>query len=332
VSQRSPPRITAVAEAPVSASAPVPRFFSRLAWTSLVYTILVVLFGAWVRITGSGAGCGQDWPTCHGEVVPRAPSAATIIEFSHRASSGIYGFVILALVIAAFRLFPRGHLARRGAVLAIVFTISEALVGARLVLQGLVADNTSLDRAVWMAIHLINTSLLTGGVALTCWAGRSRRIQLRSQGRLGWLMIAALIGLLLVGVTGAVTALGDTLFPVDSSGTLLASLTADQSSKAHFLQRLRVMHPIMAIGFGLFTLVVAQAVADRRREPQTLRWARIVGISVIAQVTAGVVNIFLSAPGWMQIVHLLLASVLWIALVFLTLEVFGGSPQATPQR
>lgn len=315
------------------ATSRVSRFFPMLAWTSLVYTIVVVLFGAWVRITGSGAGCGQHWPSCHGEVIPRTPTVATVIEFTHRASSGIYGIVILALVIAAFRIFPRRHWARRGAVLALVFTISEALVGARLVLLGLVADNDSIDRAVWMAIHLINTSLLTGGVALTCWAGARPRVELRKMGRLGWLLCGALVGLLLVGVTGAVTALGDTLYPVDSSGAMMETLSADLSSTAHFLQRLRVMHPILAVGVGLLTLVVTQAVADRRREPGTLRWARVVAISVIAQVTAGVVNILLSAPGWMQIVHLFLANVLWIALVFLTLEVIAGrlDPQERAQ-
>ncbi|MEZ4381393.1 MAG: COX15/CtaA family protein [Nannocystaceae bacterium] len=311
------------------ASRPASRFFPKLAWASLVYTILVVLFGAWVRITGSGAGCGQHWPTCHGEVVPRTPTMATVIEFTHRLSSGVYGIVILALVIAAFRVFPKRHWARKGAVMALIFTISEALVGARLVLLGLVADNDSIDRAVWMAIHLINTSLLTGGVALTCWAGRRGATERHRQGRLGWLLGAALVGLLLVGVTGAVTALGDTLFPVDTSGALLERLGADQSPTAHFLQRLRVMHPVLSVGIGLFILVVAQTAADRRPTAGVRRWAKVTAASVIAQVTAGVVNILLSAPGWMQIIHLLLANVLWIGLVFLLLEVVGQPAPAS---
>ncbi|MCA9662987.1 MAG: COX15/CtaA family protein [Myxococcales bacterium] len=312
------------------ASRPVSRFFPKLAWASLVYTILVVLFGAWVRITGSGAGCGQHWPTCHGEVVPRTPTMETVIEFSHRLSSGVYGIVILGLVIAAFRVFPRRHWARKGAVMALIFTISEALVGARLVLLGLVADNDSIDRAVWMAIHLINTSLLTGGVALTCWAGRRPATERHPQGRLSWLLGAALVGLLLVGVTGAVTALGDTLFPVDTTGAFLERIGADQSPTAHFLQRLRVMHPVLSVGIGLFILVVSQAVADRRPSASVRRWAKVTAASVLAQVTAGVVNILLSAPGWMQIIHLLLANVLWIALVFLTLEVIG-QPAPKPE-
>lgn len=315
-------REPAVTNAPAAPAAPrVHRAFQGLAWGSLVYTILVVLFGAWVRITGSGAGCGQHWPTCHGEVVPRAPSTATMIEFTHRASSGIYGFVILALVIAAFRLFPRGSWARRGALLALLFTITEALVGARLVLLGLVADNDSVDRAIWMAVHLVNTSLLTGSVALTCWAGAAPPSgPRRPLGGLGWALVGGLVGLLLVGVTGAVTALGDTLFPVDTGGAFIDRIGADHSPTAHFLQRLRVMHPLLSVGVGLALLVLAQAAAERRRVDAVRAWARVTGIAVFAQVAAGVVNILLSAPGWMQIVHLLLANVLWLALIFLALS------------
>lgn len=294
------------------------RMLRPLAWAALVYTILVVLFGAWVRITGSGAGCGQHWPTCHGEIVPRAPSAATVIEFTHRLSSGIYGLVIVALVVVAFRGHARGSWARRGAVLALLFTITEALVGARLVLFGLVADNDSVDRAIWMAIHLINTSLLTGAVAVTCWASELR--SLRSIGRAGWSLVGALVALLLVGITGAVTALGDTLFPVVDGGGVAATMSMDHSPTAHFLQRLRVMHPILAVGVALYVLVAVQAVMDRQKRPEVALWARWTAGLVIAQVAAGVVNILLSAPGWLQIIHLLLANGLWIALIFLSLS------------
>lgn len=306
---------------------PPSRLASRLAWTSLVATILVVLFGAWVRITGSGAGCGQHWPTCHGEILPRTEAMETVIEFTHRASSGLYGFLILGLVIVAFRSAPRGHWLRRGAVLALLFTISEALVGARLVLLGLVADNDSIDRAIWMAIHLVNTSLLTGGVTIACWASAAAEPRLRPQGRHGWLLMGGVGLLLLVGVTGAITALGDTLFPVDAAGDLVDRLRTDHSPTANFLQRLRVMHPIMAIGVGLYLIVVAQAVAERRRQPRILFWSRLVVVMVFLQVAAGLVNIGLSAPGWMQIIHLLLANVLWIGLSFLTLEVLSQRPE-----
>ena len=140
------------------------RRLERFAWAVLGYTVLVILFGAWVRITGSGAGCGEHWPSCHGELVPRSPTAATIIEFTHRVTSGLCLLSVLALLWLARRVFPRGHAVRLGAALAVLFTITEALVGAGLVRFGLVDKNDSVARAVVMAIHLVNTSLLTAAL------------------------------------------------------------------------------------------------------------------------------------------------------------------------
>ncbi|MCA9718838.1 MAG: COX15/CtaA family protein [Myxococcales bacterium] len=296
--------------------------FSRFGWGVLVYTIFVVLFGAYVRITGSGAGCGQHWPTCHGELVPRAPALETIIEFTHRATSGVYGLLVLALLVWALRRFPRGHLARIGAVWTLVFTISEALVGAGLVKFGLVAEDDSIARAVVMAIHLINTSFLTGALALTCWAG-ARPLPARprqgadGRGRVALILFGCLFGLILVGITGAVTALGDTLYPV-AHGPIVERLQRDQSISAHFLERLRIMHPMLAVGVGALVLFASQSIATRDTRRAVQRWALAVSALVVAQVTAGVVNIMLSAPGWMQIIHLLIGTLLWTALVLLT--------------
>ncbi len=291
----------------------------------MAYTLFVVLFGAWVRITGSGAGCGQHWPTCHGQVVPRSPSIETVIEFTHRATSGAYGLLVIALLVWAIRAFPRGHLARVGAWLTLVFTITEALVGAGLVTRGLVADNASVERAIVMSLHLVNTSFLTGALALTCWAGA--RPQLRD--RLDWnaqrgpalVLVGALVGLVIVGMSGAVTALGDTLYPV-AGGTIVDTLTADQESSAHFLRRMRALHPLLAIGIGGVVLIVAQNLAGRSTASDAQRrWGNIVALGVLAQVGAGALNIMLSAPGWMQIVHLMLGTSLWVAVVLLTATV-----------
>ncbi len=300
--------------------------FSKFGWGVLVYTIFVVLFGAYVRITGSGAGCGQHWPTCHGEIVPRAPALETVIEFTHRATSGVYGLLVIALLVWAFRLFPRGHLARVGAVWTLVFTISEALVGAGLVKFGLVAEDDSVARAVVMAIHLINTSFLTGALALTCWAGArpvTRRLVSSEddaspgRARVTLILMGCLVGLILVGITGAVTALGDTLYPVTEAG-LVERIASDQSISAHFLERLRIMHPMLAVGIGALVLFASQSIAGRDPRRAVQRWGMAVSVLVVTQVTAGVVNIMLSAPGWMQIVHLLVGTMLWTALVLLT--------------
>ncbi len=295
--------------------------FQRIAWAVLAYTVLVILFGAWVRITGSGAGCGEHWPSCHGAIVPRSPSIATVIEFTHRVTSGLCLVSVLGLLWMARRSFPAGHAVRLGAALAVLFTITEALVGAGLVRFGLVDKNDSVARAVVMAIHLINTSLLTG--AITFAASRARPVPVGPRApRAGLWIGTAIVGLLLVGVSGAVTALGDTLFPAQA-GDLAARIAEDHGTGAHFLQRLRVFHPFIAVGLGLYVLVVASGLSGPQANPVARRWGGVVMLGVLVQVAAGVVNILLSAPGWLQIVHLLLGTGLWIALITFALAVLG---------
>lgn len=285
--------------------------------------MFVILFGAWVRITGSGAGCGQHWPTCHGEVAHRPESIETMIELTHRLTSGLDGILALALVVFAFRAFDRGHLSRRASVLALVFIVIEALIGAVLVKNELVANDDSVARAVVMAIHLVNTSLLTGAMAVAAWASlRDSKLSWKIDGRVRWLLVGGIVGMLVTSMSGAVTALGDTLYPVDESGNVIERLVSDQGLTAHFLQRMRIVHPIMASALGLYALYMANTVRDRRETAQTERWARWTSILVVAQVGAGVVNIMISAPGWMQIVHLGLAKALWVAMVLLAAAAF----------
>jgi heme A synthase len=212
---------------------------------------------------------------------------------------------------------------RLGAALAVLFTITEALVGAGLVRVGLVDKDDSVARAVVMAIHLVNTSLLTAALAYTAWRARVSGPPQTPPRRAGLWLGAAIVGLLIVGVSGAVTALGDTLFPAQLQG-LAGRLAEDHGAGAHFLQRLRVFHPFLAVGIGLYVLVIAntlssgpQASADARR------WGGVVMLGVLVQVAAGVANILLSAPGWMQVVHLLLGTGLWIAVIVFALTVLG---------
>jgi cytochrome c oxidase assembly protein subunit 15 len=307
------------------------RRFSRFGWALLAYTIFVVAFGAWVRITGSGAGCGQHWPTCHGQIVPRSPSTATIIEFSHRLTSGLYGILVLVLLVWAIRRFPRGHLVRAASWLTLVFTITEALVGAGLVKLSLVADDASVARAAMMAVHLVNTSFLTGTLALACWAagdpGERGRLRVHDRRGIAGLLLGCVVALVIVGMSGAVTALGDTLFPVvDSSAPLADRLGADQAAGAHFLQRMRALHPVLAIGVGVLVLFTAERLVGRAAPGTGVhRFGRIVSLAVVLQVGAGAVNVMLSAPGWMQIVHLVLGTLLWIAVVLLTASALSGS-------
>lgn len=290
------------------------RRFSRAAWIVLSYNILVVLWGAFVRATGSGAGCGDRWPLCNGVVVPRAPRIETIIEFTHRLTSGLALASVIGLCIWAFRLFPRRHRARFFAVLGVVFLFAEALLGAGLVLLQYVEHNASAGRAAYLSAHLVNTQILLAMLVMTAWFGaRSSSREWHAAPRL---IIAALPVSVIVAVSGAIAALGDTLFPASS---LAGGIRQEFSGTATALLRLRVLHPVVAVAAGLFLLAVAIA-AMRSARPPVARTGSIVAVLVGLQLAAGLINILLLAPVWIQILHLLLADLVWIALVVMTLE------------
>jgi heme a synthase len=287
--------------------------FAIYAWSVLAYNFAVILWGAYVRASGSGAGCGSHWPLCNGEVLPRAREVETLIEFSHRLTTSLAGLLVIGLVIAAFRAFPKAHPARLGAALSLAFIVIEGLVGAAQVRLGLTADNASIGRAVIGGIHLANTFVLLGVLTLTAWWGSGGSpLRLRGQGALGWLFGLGLLGVLLVGASGAITALGDTLFPAE---TLAEGLQADFSAGSHFLIQLRVIHPILAVLVGVYTIIVGRVAAAWQPGVATRRLAWVLAVLVGAQLLVGVVNVALLAPIFMQIIHLLMADLVWVALV-----------------
>jgi heme A synthase len=293
-----------------SMPAPTSRF-RPFAWVTLAYTVAVILWGAYVRATGSGAGCGEHWPTCNGVVVPRAPSVQTLIEFTHRLTSGVSLLLVVALAWWAWRVFPRGHRVRGAALASVVFIVMEALIGAGLVLFGLVADDASPARAVALAVHLANTFLLLACLTLTAaWADTP---DTRAAGRTFTPAgVAALGACLAIGVSGAVAALGDTIFP---AGSLAEGLAQDLDPTAHLFVRLRLHHPWIAVVGGLGLVVWAQRI--RPRHDDLTGPASTVTTLVTAQLAVGATNVLLLAPVWLQLVHLLLADALWIALVLL---------------
>ena len=293
--------------------------FVPFAWGLLAYNILVILWGAVVRATGSGAGCGSHWPLCNGEVIPTPEQIETLIEFAHRVTSGISLILVVLLLIWAFRAFTKGHPARLGASLAMGFIVVEALIGAGLVLLELVADNSSTTRAVWISIHLVNTFLLLTSMTLTAiWAKTGRGITLQKQGVLAALLGVGLIGMLVLGVSGAIAALGDTLFPVTS---LQEGITEDFSPTAHFLIQLRLIHPFLALGVAGYWILSAGVIAALSMRSAARRVAKYISIMWIAQLGIGLLNLYLLAPVWMQVVHLLMADIIWITLIIFAAKV-----------
>lgn len=347
----------------------------------LGYNLAVIVWGAYVRASGSGAGCGSHWPSCNGEVVPPRPSTATLIEYSHRVSSGLVLVLVAALVVWAFMAVPKGHPLRRGAVLSLVFTLSEAAVGAGLVLFKLVAHDESLARALVISTHLLNTLLLLAALTLAAYAagafrtaagaGSSAAGALSSaasdassgaaaraasygaagallpgvDGRIasgstaaatgaggpkrrpmpGWSLALGLAATMAIAATGAVSALGDTLFPASS---LSGGLAQDLSPASHLLLRLRTIHPLLAIALGAYLLHLCKQVSAAG--PEARRWANRLRLLVVVQWTLGLLNIALLAPVWLQLTHLLIADLLWIALVLMALEALA--PQTVLEK
>ena len=288
--------------------------FPTFAWSLLGYNILVILWGAFVRATGSGAGCGSHWPLCNGEILPRSAPLETLIEFSHRLTSGLALIGVIVLLVWALRAYPPGSLVRRGAQLSLFFMVTEALIGAGLVLLQYVATNVSVARAFWMAGHLTNTFFLLGALTLTAWwASRAdqRRLQFRGHGLSGTALAAAIVATLLLGVSGAITALGDTL-------VLTAGISPADSPIVATLVELRIFHPLIAFAVGGVLLVAARVVTQRQPGPLTRRLA--LGIVALygVQLACGTLNVLLRAPVWMQLLHLLLTDLIWINLVVLT--------------
>jgi cytochrome c oxidase assembly protein subunit 15 len=303
---------SATIKAPAS-SALLPRF----AWIVLVYNVAVVLWGAVVRATSSGAGCGDHWPLCNGVVVQTHPRLATVIELAHRMSSGVTVIAILLLLVWIFRSTVAGHLARITVVAATVLIFNEALLGALLVLLRLTADNRSPARAVYLSLHLANTLLLLAALALSAhFLSRGEGFDRRTVHYAHLpTVVTGLVAILAVGVTGTLAALSDTLFPASS---VAAALAQDFASGSSWLERLRFLHPVTAVIAGLFICWLLLRSVPR---PADRRLATGVLLLLAMQCALGVADVALLAPLWLQITHLLFADLLWITLVVLAARI-----------
>ncbi len=302
--------------------------FARFAWIYLLLNVIVILWGGVVRATGSGAGCGAHWPTCNGAVIPSGASSwHTWVEYTHRLSTGLLGLLTILLVVWALRAYPRGHVVRLGAALSAFFILTESAVGAGLVLLELVAYNVSVARAYWMAAHLVNTLLLVAAVTLTAyWASGGERLQVRRQGAVGWTLAAAVPAMLVLGASGAVAALGDTLLDgleiAKNERALLAALGAagispTESAIVAALVELRIYHPVIAVATGALVALAAWTARTRRPAFGVRPLSAALLALFVGQLLLGALNVALKAPVWIQMVHLLVTNLLWVLLVLL---------------
>lgn len=287
--------------------------FHRFAWFLFIYTLFVILWGAWVRISHSGDGCGASWPLCKGVLIPEAEQKKTWVEFSHRLTSGLFGFLVAGLFWRGRRFFAPRTPGRRALAATAVFTVTEALLGAKLVLFGLVGADDSLFRVFALGLHQVNSLLLSGSIALVVFfsgdlapAATAKKSPQSSQGRLFLVLFVA------IAVTGALASLASTLFP---STSLFEGLSQDFSPQAHYLVRLRIFHPLLATvlggGTALYFWWKAQEEPDPEIKKAELQVAGILGGGVLL----GYLTLFTLAPVVLKLGHLLLAHLIWVSLL-----------------
>jgi len=289
----------------------------RFAWAVLAYFIAVILWGTLVRATGSGAGCGAHWPLCNGTVLQHSPRVDTMIEFTHRITSGLSLISVVGLLVWSFTGTVRGHLARAAAIASVIFTLLEAVLGALLVKLGYTAQSQSPLRPAFLALHLANTLLLLAALTLTAHLLGRDKGYLRGSVRLvaPFGAVAAVVVVMMVGITGSLAALGDTLFPASSLGLALAQ---DFSAASGWLVRWRWMHPTVAFFASIFLIWLLVRAARHTAHWDNRRLSALVLLLLAAVYTLGILDVVLLAPLWIQVAHLLAADTLWASLVVLT--------------
>jgi len=288
--------------------------FQKFTVTNLVYTLLVIVWGAYVRASGSGAGCGAHWPLCNGEVLPSTEAVKTMVEFAHRTSSGLNLVLVFVGYAWARKISAKGSWIRTAAFYSTIAICMEAVLGAGLVLLKHVDLDQSVGRAISISLHLVNTLfLLTTLTTLSWYAFHSEQGLQKAK---AWIhrdrfFTVCTAVFVLLGISGAITALGDTLFPATS---LANGMQQDLAQGAHFLLKLRVFHPIIAITWIMLVFIWSQRF--EKIETSGIRMLLILGIST--QFILGVLNWMLMAPTGMQLVHLFVAD-----LVFITFWISG---------
>lgn len=278
-------------------------------WFIVVYTVLVIIWGAWVRLSGSGDGCGDDWPRCNGAVIPAGAPVKTLIEYSHRLSTAVYGVLVLAQIVITRKLFATPHPARFWSWMTLLFTITEALIGRELVKAGLVNQSADVYRLLVMPLHLLNTSLLLLSTVMTAESikhGNRERARLPSPSVIRGLLIGTCLALILT--SGAVAALGSHL---DPSTSLVSGFSKDVSPDSHVAVRLRLLHPLLALATAGMVLVLSLSGVFKniRLHP---RWISLFGYTFTVAIGVGVLTLLLLSPLWLKISHLLMANVMVI--------------------
>lgn len=288
--------------------------FSKFSISLLAFNLLVIAYGVYVRASKSGDGCGSHWPLCNGNSHPLNGPIARIVEGAHRISTSIDGLLIIIMLGWALYAFPRKSQVKTFALITFAFMIVEGLIGAVLVKFKLVADNDSANRALVMSFHVISTFLLVGAMTLTIFTGSNRKLAFKGQGAVGWMLGLSFVVTAILGVSGAISALGHTLDPVSNV------LQAAANPATFWMVRLQPMHPYLAVAGGMFLFLTATFVAYVRPSKSVRRAAAIFMGAYGIELLIGLINIEILAPIPVQMIHLASADAVVVSLVWFIAE------------
>lgn len=301
--------------------------FAKFSWLVLLYNLATVAWGVYVRAGKYGDGCGSHWPLCDGNSTPLMGPISKIIESSHRLTTSLCGLLAIVMLVWAYRAYPRGHWARKGAVAVMATTVIEGLIGAVLVKYDLVVQNDSALRAGVMALHAVSTFLMLGSIAFTAVAsGNMRGLRFKGQGPVGWILGMAALALTMLGVSGSISALGHQLHATPDV------LKAALNPATNWMVRLQPLHPLIAVSAGLYIVLAAGLLHHLRPDPAVKtagRW--MMGVYGL-QILVGILNIWVKAPISIQMLHLVIADLNWISLVILGAYCFQAGIERVEAR
>lgn len=288
----------------------------RLSVLSLILGIGQVVFGAIVRISGSGMGCGDHWPKCQGHWFPPLDRTDLIIEVTHRYIAATLSVAILALVIIA--LVRRGvpGVAGRGGVLrsaalATALVVTAAIFGAvtvKLELGNKFVIVTHLAIAMTLLAVLVSSSMRAGGLGATSAAVGTASLKTWRGARaaVAVTFVVLVLGAFTAHVPGANSTC--TGFPL-CSGTLLPAPS----------QHIQFTHRIFA--FLLFFHLLGLAIATQRRGEARLitRTAWIAFATVVTQLVVAAAMVELQLPARLRSLHQAVGTLVWVAVVILAM-------------
>lgn len=291
------------------------RTLKQLAFVTAGFAYAVIVIGYLVRITGSGMGCGPDWPLCNGRLIPTFTSASVAIEWTHRLAVLGLSVLTLATVVTAWlqRAAPGGHgpggTARPAAAIAVLFVV-QSLLGRQAVVLDLEAVTvvTHLGIALAILAILVVLSLRAGvhaGTTVAPPTGASSRVLRRTV--LSVLILGAVV-LLLGGLTANLGAMGACVgFPLCSGHVWPAAA----------LGRLHWAHRLAA--YALFVDLVWVAVTlERIRAPRPLLTAAWLAVGAVTiQIIVAIVMVTAGFPPVWRTLHAVVGTAVWVALVWL---------------